>query len=351
MELKVLNTIPCERQKEYEELLLSNFSTLFYQSLNFHDLLKEHLACLSIYFVWENDKKYVATISFLYKTSEIYGTVVNSLPYYGSNGSFVFESTLRPQEKESIRNEFKTAFLNFINENKVVLSTIITNPFENEDNEWIKKNISHDFFDSRIGQITPLPSFSENIENDLMNIFADPRPRNIRRAKKAGISIKTEHNKEALQFLYDTHKKNIESVGGKAKKESFFQLIPNFFNETQFSLYLAYKENKPIAALLLFYFNKTVEYYTPATEHDFRNDQPSSLLIYQAMIDASKRGFKYWNWGGTWKTQHGVYDFKKKWGAQDKEYFYYTTIHNKEIMNYHIQELSRAFPNFFLYPY
>lgn len=33
--------------------------------------------------------------------------------------------------------------------------------------------------------------------------------------------------------------------------------------------------------------------------------------------------------GGIWLTQGGVYDFKKKWGTIDKNYFYYTTIFDK----------------------
>ena len=42
------------------------------------------------------------------------------------------------------------------------------------------------------------------------------------------------------------------------------------------------------------------------------------------MLYAHKKGLKHWNWGGTWETQEGVMAFKRKWGAIDKKYFYYT---------------------------
>ena len=32
---------------------------------------------------------------------------------------------------------------------------------------------------------------------------------------------------------------------------------------------------------------------------------------------------KWWNWGGTWKTQTGVYHFKNRWGALDMNYYYF----------------------------
>ena len=43
----------------------------------------------------------------------------------------------------------------------------------------------------------------------------------------------------------------------------------------------------------------------------------SSLLIFEVMLDAVEKNYEYWNCEGTWESQKGVYDFKKKWGAND----------------------------------
>ena len=42
----------------------------------------------------------------------------------------------------------------------------------------------------------------------------------------------------------------------------------------------------------------------------------------------------------------GVYDFKKKWGANDMRYFYYTLLINKEIMTLSRDQLLELYPNF-----
>ena len=78
-----------------------------------------------------------------------------------------------------------------------------------------------------------------------------------------------------------------------------------------------------------FYFNKTVEYFTPADFIRHRRTQALALVIYEAMKDAMKKGYKNWNWGGTWLSQDGVYDFKKRWGTTEHPYFYYTQIFNQ----------------------
>ena len=63
------------------------------------------------------------------------------------------------------------------------------------------------------------------------------------------------------------------------------------------SVFTAFHDGCPVAALLLFYFNKTVEYFTPVTVHEYRNFQPMSLIVFEAMRDAINRGMTNWNWG------------------------------------------------------
>ena len=49
----------------------------------------------------------------------------------------------------------------------------------------------------------------------------------------------------------------------------------------------------------------------PVVNSEARSLQPTSAIIYFAMNDTRERGFKLWNWGGTWASQDGVYKFKK----------------------------------------
>ena len=66
------------------------------------------------------------------------------------------------------------------------------------------------------------------------------------------------------------------------------------------------------------------------------------------MKNASEKGFKFWNWGGTWLNQDGVYRFKSRWGTKDFPYYYYTTLKNKEVLNLSKEEILSKFPYFYV---
>jgi len=76
-----------------------------------------------------------------------------------------------------------------------------------------------------------------------------------------------------------------------------------------------------------------------------------SLILMTAMVDASKRGFKYWNWGGTWMSQDNVYLFKKQWAAKDYHYHYCTYLNHSDILSWSPDAIKRVYPNFYVIPF
>ncbi|GIV33642.1 MAG: hypothetical protein KatS3mg031_1177 [Chitinophagales bacterium] len=350
MHWKIYDDIPPDKAPAYKEFLLRHESTLFYQSLSYHRLLKKHLDAQSVYFTCWHDDELIATMPFLYKSAE-QGTVFNSLPYYGSNGGFVISRTLPVQEQNRLREDCLREITGYARSLSAVLVTIVCNPFDPESENWLEQHFAPDYTDQRIGQITRLPEAVSEEGVELMHMFSDPRPRNIRKALKSGITFQIHHDAGALGFLYKVHEKNIQDIGGLPKREAFFTLIPDFFGPKEYAVFIAYQGKTPVAGLLLFYFNRTVEYFTPAILYEYRNLQPLSLLIFEAMKDAVKRGFLYWNWGGTWLTQKGVYDFKKRWGAVDKPYRYFTKVLDKSVLQLPRQQLMDTFRNFYLFPF
>ena len=129
-------------------------------------------------------------------------------------------------------------------------------------------------------------------------------------------------------------------------------MVPRHFRPGQdYDLYVARREGAVIAGLLIFYFNRTVEYFTPAVAEEFRSTQPSALILITAMMDAGRRGFERWNWGGTGESQTGVYRFKKKWSAQERYYHYYTQLNDSSILDWSRGDIFSAFPNFFVVPF
>ena len=102
------------------------------------------------------------------------------------------------------------------------------------------------------------------------------------------------------------------AINGVPKPSIYFNAImENFKFQKDWKLYVAYKGNKRLAAVLVLYGGTVVEYLTPAITQEGRETQATALILLTAMEDAIFHGMKFWNWGGTWQDQDGVFRFKK----------------------------------------
>lgn len=271
------------------------------------------------------------------------GPVVNSLAFYGSNGGVIVPDGDRQAWLAVVR-----AFDAFGERIGAVASTLITNPLVG-DHALYEAQLPHDLRDERIGQFTVFP---EDLQpTSLMALFDDPRPRNIRKAQRNGLSVSTSQSDETIAFLHATHDQNIRSIGGLPKRLEFFQQIPEWLPRTAWNIYLAELDGERVAALLLLYGNQTVEYFTPCVVEQHRSSQALPLLIYSAMTDAMVAGYRRWNWGGTWLTQDGVYAFKKKWGTRDIHYHYFTRLRTAELRYTTRDILLNEYAGFYVLPF
>ncbi|BBD62244.1 hypothetical protein NIES2109_50830 [Nostoc sp. HK-01] len=313
------------KEYTYEDLLHSCSSSLLYSSIKYRNFLQRILVNSQDYYLLAYDSGcLVGALPSFIKRNSTYGNVLNSLPFYGSNGGVIISPQAANPEK--VKQALIESFHTLAVQESVVVSTLISNPLESDVNFYESYSL-YTLRDERIGQLVNLPtdiSNHEKIADSLMNLFHQKTRNCVRKAQKSEITIYHSDSLTALQALVDLHEDNISAIGGISKPFSVFKAIrETFVYDQDYRIYLAEKDGQIIAGLLIFFYNRTAEYYTPATLASHRIYQPMSLIIYEAMLEAAKRGCLYWNWGGTWLTQTGVYNFKSRWGTQDKKYFYY----------------------------
>jgi hypothetical protein len=326
--------------QEFRDYVLRNPNTLVYSEPRFLKLVANQLKARCVWLVARQAGQITGLLPFLVKEGPL-GPAFNSLAYYGSNGGVI-----QAENQDDTKFALVNAFYNMAVDSGAVSATIISNPLEG-DSEFYDSYVRHDYRDERIGQITHLPTSDE----DLIASFEDPRPRNIRRAIKEGVTV-AKGGIEDLHFLYSTHLDNMTKIGGLAKKREFFYAIPAEMNAEEWSVFTASLDGRPIASLLLLYFNRTVEYITPVVLESYRNTQALSLVIYEAMRDAINGGFSNWNWGGTWViSQSGVYDFKRRWNTSEYRYFYYTRLMNEKLMSCNPEYIMNHYSGFFVIPF
>lgn len=325
--------------KDDYEKFVSNHDTLLFSSPQYLELISRFLNEIPKVMFLTSEGKTRGVIPFFEKKGA-FGMVLNSLPFYGSNGGCIAQD-------DNAQRQLLNALENYIKSNKVAAATIINNPLKDSNGY----NLSCDFVDNRIGQFTFFDELDlENIDESLIGRFHHKTRNMVRKAIKSNVIVAIDNNK--LDFLIRLHHQNMKAIGGIEKPESFFRLIETELTASKdYNLFVASRDGNPIAALLVLYHNKTVEYYTPAIDAHCKSYQPMSLLIYESMKQAIVSGFHCWNWGGTWESQEGVYRFKKRWGSVDKPYYYYTYVNNKELLSLGSEEILNEYPNFFVLPF
>lgn len=339
-----------ETEKQYEDLLTSVPSSMLYHSLQYRNFLRQVLVdAKDRYLLAFDNEKLVAAIPAFVKPGR-FGPVVNSLPFYGSNGSLVVKKGC----SEKISRELLQTFDQMCREENAVTSTIVGNPLET--NGSLFDDYFPDLLDERIGQITPLPSDvpPHKIKDQLLSSFHVKTRNLVRKGEKSGFEISHDGNESTLLQLYELHESNMKAIGGLSKPWLVFRAIQqNFKYDRDYRVYSAKKDGQFTAGLLMFYFNRTAEYFIPVIHQQFRSQQPLSYLIFLAMQDAVSKRCRRWNWGGTWLSQYGVYHFKSRWGTADFPYQYYIKVHSDiECIKYKDRkELLLAYPYFYVIPF
>lgn len=274
------------------------------------------------------DGKVTGVLPLLIKNGP-FGPVLNSLPFFGSNGGVLAAGA--EAESALVAGYDREAAA-------ATVATWISHPFMDT------AAPRHDLTDERIAQWTMLPAdgmLPEGVE-------ASAR-RNLQKAQAAGVSVR--ESAEALPFLEATHRENMAAIGGRAKPAEFFSRLPAMTYGRDWRLHVAERGGTPLAALLTFEGGTTIEYVMPVVVESARSLQPTAVIIAAAMADAARRGVTRWNWGGTWLTQPGVYRFKKKWGAVERRYRYFIRLNDASLRQRPAAELSAGYPWYFTLPY
>lgn len=322
----------------YDDLLDRHDDALIYHSLQYRGLLVELLGCTAEYLVASDSGELRGALPLMWARDPLDGgRVLNSLPYYGSNGGVVADT-------REVAEALLDAYDERAGDATTLAATLVENPFGE-----LPRDPLHVVRDERISQVTALPEPGAGRGQWSDSVDSSAR-RNVRRARSAGYVV--ERDASAAATLHRIHVENMRAVGGLAKEARFFELLPSHFQEgADYDIYVARAGDRVDAALLIFWRNVTAEYFTPAIAHEARSGQPMAAILAEAMADAVARGIRRWNWGGTWLSQTGVYRFKRKWGAAERRYTYYTQLNDRDLLRCAPEELRSRFPNFFVVPF
>jgi hypothetical protein len=338
-----------EDESLWEQLVLDSPLGMFYHSIKWLHLLSDFTGAVPLHLVAKQDGRLVGILPVFLRKGK-WGNVLNSSPFYGSHGGII----VHPDGSESeVKKQLLDAFKEIAISHGCITSTIISSPFDTACESY-EQYLQPQQIDQRIGQIVSFPSSDDHPEGALMQSFESRGRNSVRKAMKSGVKVFCSSDQKDFQELYSMHSNNMQELGGNAKPLMFFkQLQEAFVPEKEWQIWLAEFEGNIVAALLVLYYKNMVEYYTPVIKREYRAIQPLSLIMFKAMIDAMEHGCRYWNFGGTWLSQEGVYRFKRQWNAEDYPYYYYVNIYDniETLTNVSKEELLQKYQWFYVFPF
>ena len=267
-------------------------------------------------------------------TNSAFGAAINSLPFFGSHGGPL------AQDNRAM-GSLRISFRDLCEEVKPSTITLVENPFSPLDANDVE-GFALTEVDDRIGQFTELPADFSRFHVKTRNA--------IRKGQKLNQSIECRDDSCSWDWMQKTHELAIQQLGGVVKTDKVFNSLRSSFGEAA-NLWVGSVSGKPISGLVIIRYGNTIEYFTPVVDEAHRNTQALSALIYEVMEYYAGTGATLWNWGGTWRSQDGVYRFKSRWGAYDKPYRYFNKVGNTELTRISKGDVQEIFPYFYVYRY
>jgi hypothetical protein len=334
----------------YESFVRGHPDRLIYYSKSYRDFLRKVLvAADDDYFVaYEVDRVVGVLPSFTLETPV--GTVVNSLPFFGSHGGPLVD----PECHQSAAVALLDAFDTHCRKVGAITSTIIDHPLIDDLPAMLSR--ATDYFDHRIAQFIELPG-SAATEQDSMTNYHQKTRNSVRKALGGDFSFQAENSDEAWSVLEQLHTTNLQALGGVAKSRRVFRELRETFDlsgDTQLWSARSNSTSCIVAAVLLLRFEDTLEYFIPAISTEHRPSQVLSGVIHNALSTARSEGtIRLWNWGGTWMGQDGVYRFKSRWGSSERNYTYRIRKYTESVPfpGMSQDDLLGRFPYFYTLPF
>uniref|UniRef100_A0A7C4M2I0 Peptidoglycan bridge formation glycyltransferase FemA/FemB family protein n=1 Tax=candidate division CPR3 bacterium TaxID=2268181 RepID=A0A7C4M2I0_UNCC3 len=164
-------------------------------------------------------------------------------------------------------------------------------------------------------------------EETLLSAMKQKTRYNINLAKKKGVDVEISSGVVSARTFFEIMKETSSRDNFNPHSLKHYEDLTNFFGpKKMLKVYLAKIGGKYIAANIIFYYKNTATYLHGASSNEYRNVMAPYLLQWQAILDAKKEGFKYYDFWGIAPDDSpghpwaGVTRFKKGFGGEQMDY-------------------------------
>ena len=148
----------------------------------------------------------------------------------------------------------------------------------------------------------------------------------VRKGIKAGLRGEIDNNADRFFSLFAD---NVHRHGTPTLSKRYFQLLTDVFEADCEIMTVVSPDNKPLSAVLTFYFRNEVLPYYAGDDQAAREFAANDFKYWDLMQRAAERGCKLFDYGRS-KIGTGPYHFKKNWGFEPLPLNYEYQLHRAQ---------------------
>lgn len=147
----------------------------------------------------------------------------------------------------------------------------------------------------------------------------------IRKAIKMGVTIHSSMSSDLIPEFMKIYNSVMDFDRADSYyyfDEGFYESIVKNLSDNALFFYAEY-QNKIIAMSIILFANEKVHYHLSGSLHEYRNLEPTNLLLYQVALWACRNGYKSFHLGGGvgGSREDDLFKFKKSFNRNsDNEY-------------------------------
>jgi FemAB-related protein (PEP-CTERM system-associated) len=163
-----------------------------------------------------------------------------------------------------------------------------------------------------------------------VNLARIPRKqrRMVRQGERHG--LKFSHDDRRLRDFYDIYAASVGNLGTPVYPYDYFQRLVDSFG-AQCKIFLVDFDNKPIAAVMSFFFKDQVMPYYGGALREYCRMAPSDFMYWELLAYGAMHGCCVFDFGRS-KLGTGSFDFKRHWGFEPRPLpYWYRSLNGHEI--------------------
>lgn len=142
--------------------------------------------------------------------------------------------------------------------------------------------------------------------------------RAIRKAERSGVTVRMDTSPAGVAAYYRLHVLTRRRQGVPVQPSRFFDLLwSHLIDEDHGFVALAEHAGEPVAGAVFLGWNGCLIYKYGASDDRSWDVRPNNLLFWKVMERACEQGYRVLDFGKTDLYNHGLREFKRRWGATE----------------------------------